>query len=153
MKEVFASEVLLPRFNENYKVSWGSDHVKSSRQGREVQLSLDHSSGHLTYASHFFVFLSWILMFFIDKVPIRVFKNNTNIGVGYPTKPMQVRGKVYGMESLGPKTTAGLKLTGSLRRSELISEALPLMDAPMIAGPPNLVALLNSGGTKSNIGS
>ncbi|KAJ4955149.1 hypothetical protein NE237_011932 [Protea cynaroides] len=30
------------------------------------------------------------IVFFVDTVPITVFKNNTNIGVNYPSQPMQV---------------------------------------------------------------
>ncbi|KAJ9565061.1 hypothetical protein OSB04_001027 [Centaurea solstitialis] len=32
-------------FNENYSVNWGNQHVLFFNQGREVQLSLDRSSG------------------------------------------------------------------------------------------------------------
>nr|KAJ0185560.1 hypothetical protein LSAT_V11C900460460 [Lactuca sativa] len=32
-------------FDENYKIIWGNQHVQLLNQGREVQLSLDKSSG------------------------------------------------------------------------------------------------------------
>ncbi|XP_018847735.1 xyloglucan endotransglucosylase/hydrolase protein 2-like [Juglans regia] len=46
-------------FYENYNVTWGFDHVLSLNQGREIQLSMDSSSGagfasKLSYASGFF---------------------------------------------------------------------------------------------------
>ncbi|KAJ8899348.1 hypothetical protein K2173_018322 [Erythroxylum novogranatense] len=31
-----------------------------------------------------------LILFFVDDIPIRVFNNNTNIGVGYVSQPMQV---------------------------------------------------------------
>ncbi|KAJ4967871.1 hypothetical protein NE237_014572 [Protea cynaroides] len=34
-----------PSFDQNYHVVWGSDHVRSVRQGREVRLAMDKSSG------------------------------------------------------------------------------------------------------------
>ncbi|CAI9102364.1 OLC1v1000624C1 [Oldenlandia corymbosa var. corymbosa] len=35
------------------------------------------------------------IVFFVDHIPIRVYKNNTGIGVGYPTQPMQVLASVW----------------------------------------------------------
>ena len=32
---------------------------------------------------------------FVDETPIRVFKNNTSIGVGYPSQPMQLQGTIW----------------------------------------------------------
>lgn len=34
-------------FYENYNVTWGFDHVLSLNQGREIQLSMDSSSGYI----------------------------------------------------------------------------------------------------------
>lgn len=34
-------------FDKNYVVTWGQDHVLKLNQGKEVQLSMDHSSGSL----------------------------------------------------------------------------------------------------------
>ncbi|XP_027337101.1 xyloglucan endotransglucosylase/hydrolase protein 2-like [Abrus precatorius] len=160
------------RFDQNYKVVWGGNHVLPLNQGKEIQLSLDNSSGSgfgskMTYGSGFFhmrikvpgrdsagvvtayyltsqgnkhdeldfeflgnregkpyilqtnVFVDgngnreqrihlWFdptlnfhdykilwnkqqIVFYVDNVPIRVFKNKTNIGVDYPSKPMQIQ--------------------------------------------------------------
>lgn len=32
-------------FDQNYYITWGNDHVLSLNQGRELQLSMDTSSG------------------------------------------------------------------------------------------------------------
>jgi len=32
-------------FDQNYEVIWGDDHVVSLNQGKEVQLTMDNSSG------------------------------------------------------------------------------------------------------------
>lgn len=32
-------------FDQNYYITWGNDHVLSLNQGRDIQLSMDHSSG------------------------------------------------------------------------------------------------------------
>ncbi|KAI3678704.1 hypothetical protein L6452_38007 [Arctium lappa] len=158
-------------FDENYAVNWGNQHVLFLNQGREVQLSLDSSSGagfqsKEYFASGYFqmriklpdkdsagvvtafylytdvnthdeldfeflgnrpgkpialqtnVFTNGVggreqktnlwfdptadfhyykllwnqqqIVFFVDDIPIRVFKNNINKGVGYPTGTMRV---------------------------------------------------------------
>ncbi|XP_007049742.2 PREDICTED: xyloglucan endotransglucosylase/hydrolase protein 2 [Theobroma cacao] len=168
------------RFDENYEITWGYDHVLLFNQGREVQLSMDISSGagfgsKLRYGSGFFqmriklppkdsagvitafyltsqgdkhdeldleflgnregkpitlqtnVFadgvgnreqriLLWFdptanfhtyqilwnqhqIVFYVDNVPIRVFKNNKNIGVGYPSQAMQVEASLWDGDS------------------------------------------------------
>lgn len=33
--------------------------------------------------------------FYVDSVPIRVFKNCTNLGVGYPAEPMRITGSLW----------------------------------------------------------
>ncbi|XP_068641872.1 xyloglucan endotransglucosylase/hydrolase protein 2-like [Aristolochia californica] len=48
-----------PSFDDNYEVTWGGGHVLSFDRGREIQLSMDKSSGSgfaskLTYGSGFF---------------------------------------------------------------------------------------------------
>jgi xyloglucan:xyloglucosyl transferase len=51
--------------------------------------------------------LYWFFRFYVDDMPIRVFKNNTKIGVGYPSQPMQVEGSLWngeGWASDGRKT-------------------------------------------------
>ncbi|XP_057965438.1 xyloglucan endotransglucosylase/hydrolase protein 2-like [Malania oleifera] len=165
-----------PSFDENYYITWGNDHVQSLDQGRELQLSMDRSSGSgfgskLSYGSGLFhlrlklpdkdsagvviafyltshnnkhdeldfeflgnkegkpytlqtnVFangygnreqrmLLWFdpttnfhsykilwnehqIIFYVDDIPIRVFKNNTNTGVSYPSQPMQVEASLW----------------------------------------------------------
>ncbi|KAF5930579.1 hypothetical protein HYC85_031452 [Camellia sinensis] len=37
--------------------------------------------------------------FYVDNIPIRVFKNNTNIGVSYPTQPMQMEASLWDGDS------------------------------------------------------
>ncbi|KAL5562116.1 hypothetical protein UlMin_031863 [Ulmus minor] len=141
-------------FDQNYNVKWGFDHVLLLNQGKNVQLSMDKSSGagfasKLSYGSGSFnmriklagrnsagvvtayypitlqtnVFVNgqggreqriklWFdpvadfhnykilwnpyqIVFFVDDTPIRVFKNNTKIGVDYPTKPMQIEASLW----------------------------------------------------------
>ncbi|CAN1836294.1 Xyloglucan endotransglucosylase/hydrolase protein 2 [Linum perenne] len=35
------------------------------------------------------------IVFFVDMIPIRVFKNNTKLGVNYPWRPMQVKATIW----------------------------------------------------------
>jgi xyloglucan:xyloglucosyl transferase len=37
--------------------------------------------------------------FYVDNVPIRVFKNNRNIGVDYPSKPMNIEASLWDGDS------------------------------------------------------
>lgn len=37
--------------------------------------------------------------FYVDDIPFRVFKNNTNIGVSYPTQAMQVEASLWDGDS------------------------------------------------------
>ncbi|OAY32844.2 xyloglucan endotransglucosylase/hydrolase protein 2 [Manihot esculenta] len=39
------------------------------------------------------------IVFFVDEIPIRVFKNKTNIGVSYPSRPMQVQASLWDGDS------------------------------------------------------
>ncbi|CAL5427213.1 unnamed protein product [Camellia sinensis] len=39
------------------------------------------------------------IVFYVDNIPIRVFKNNTNIGVSYPTQPMQMEASLWDGDS------------------------------------------------------
>lgn len=50
-------------FNENYYVTWGNDHIMFSKQGREVQLSLDRYSGFIFLGG---IFFSCSLILYID---------------------------------------------------------------------------------------
>ncbi|KAM1044364.1 hypothetical protein ACFX15_034823 [Malus domestica] len=168
-------------YDENYEVNWGFDHFKSLYRGREVELSLDNSSGagfisKLSYGSGFFhmrirlpeawntadvcttfyltsgdephqdeldfellgskpggekflltnVFIDgqggreetmtfWFdptteyhdyqilwnhhqIVFYVDKFPIRIFKNNKKFGVPYISKPMKIQASLWNAE-------------------------------------------------------
>ena len=41
----------------------------------------------------------WLLKFYVDDIPIRVYKNNAKLGVSYPSKPMRVIGSLWNPES------------------------------------------------------
>nr|GMD26994.1 xyloglucan endotransglucosylase/hydrolase protein 2-like [Ipomoea batatas]GME21048.1 xyloglucan endotransglucosylase/hydrolase protein 2-like [Ipomoea batatas] len=169
-------------FDANYFVDWGNYHVISSNQGREIQLSMDQSSGSgfaskSTYGSGSFeirmkipghdsagvvtsfyltsntkyrhdeldfeflgnrerkpitlqtnVFAEGVgnreqrihlwfdpaadfhsykilwnhhqIVFYVDNIPIRVFRNNKKIGVGYPLfHALQIKGSLWNAES------------------------------------------------------
>ncbi|XVE78105.1 hypothetical protein DITRI_Ditri13aG0117200 [Diplodiscus trichospermus] len=167
-------------FDENYEITWGYDHVLPLNQGREIQLSMDLSSGagfgsKLSYGTGFFhlriklpnkdsagvvtafyltsqgnkhdeldfeflgnkegkpiavqtnVFadgvgnreqriLLWFdptadfhtyqilwnqhqIVFYVEDIPIRVFKNNKKIGVGYPSQPMKIEASLWDGDS------------------------------------------------------
>ena len=45
VSRVFGITTDIVRFDENYEITWGYDHVLSLNQGREIQLSMDLSSG------------------------------------------------------------------------------------------------------------
>ncbi|KAL2336795.1 hypothetical protein Fmac_011241 [Flemingia macrophylla] len=180
---VCASKVVEVRFQRNYKVVWGDHHIFFLQHGREVQLSIDKTSGagfrsKLEYASGFFqmrimipnknsrgvvtafyltstadehkgakhdeidfeflgnngkpytlqtnVFANdeggreqrhslWFdpsidfhnyailwnqhqIVFYVDGIPIRVFKNNSKVGVSYPTQQMRVMASIWNGE-------------------------------------------------------
>ncbi|XP_058199798.1 xyloglucan endotransglucosylase/hydrolase protein 2-like [Rhododendron vialii] len=40
-----------------------------------------------------------LIVFYVDDIPFRVFKNNANIGVSYPTQPMQVEASLWDGDS------------------------------------------------------
>ncbi|CAE5977198.1 unnamed protein product [Arabidopsis arenosa] len=168
-------------FDVHYAVTWGQDHILKLNQGKEVQLSMDQSSGSgfeskSHYGSGFFQmrinclqeippalsqlstyltskdnthdevdfeflgnrqgkptaiqtnvftngqggreqkFVLWFdpttsfhtygilwnpyhIVFYVDKVPIRVFKNNKRSGVNYPSKPMQLEASLWNGEA------------------------------------------------------
>ncbi|XP_042518332.1 xyloglucan endotransglucosylase/hydrolase protein 2-like [Macadamia integrifolia] len=170
-----------PSFDQNYYITFGNDHIRSIRQGRELRLAMDRSTGSgiaskLTYSSGFFqmelklpagnsagvvtafylrsqsnnahdeldfeflgnlpglpytlqtnVFTSGVgnreqriqlwfdptaayhtyrilwnphqVVFFVDNIPIRVYMNKVNIGVGYPYQPMQILTSLWDGES------------------------------------------------------
>ncbi|XVF81208.1 hypothetical protein PTKIN_Ptkin15bG0137600 [Pterospermum kingtungense] len=39
------------------------------------------------------------IVFYVDNIPIRVFKNNKNIGVGYPSQPMKIEASLWDGDS------------------------------------------------------
>ncbi|GLT24942.1 hypothetical protein SLA2020_001030 [Shorea laevis] len=163
-------------FDQSYQITWGNDHVKSLNQGKEIQVSLDKTSGagfesKQSYGSGFFhmrvkspdkvssgvvvtfylsskgegrdeldfeflgnneskrytlqtnvfvhgvgnreqKFSLWFdpsadfhdykillnqkqIVFYVDDTPIRVFKNNPDLGVGYTTQAMQIMGSIW----------------------------------------------------------
>lgn len=51
------------RFDENYAVTWGNEHVKFMNEGRDVELSMDPSSGEVKLHDTLFFGL---LSLFID---------------------------------------------------------------------------------------
>ncbi|KAL6524229.1 hypothetical protein OROMI_031324 [Orobanche minor] len=48
-----------------------------------------------------FLWNSHQLVFFVDKIPIRVFKNNLARGVSYPTKPMHIEASIWDADWAG----------------------------------------------------
>ncbi|RHN39080.1 putative xyloglucan:xyloglucosyl transferase [Medicago truncatula] len=43
-REIMRSEEII--FDQNYKVTWGDNHVISINQRKEIQLTMDYSSGY-----------------------------------------------------------------------------------------------------------
>jgi xyloglucan:xyloglucosyl transferase len=62
--------------------------------GREERLYLwfDPTQGFHTYEV---VWNPKLITFFVDKIPIRMFRNNVNIGVDYPSQPMAVYSSIF----------------------------------------------------------
>ncbi|XP_054781737.1 xyloglucan endotransglucosylase/hydrolase protein 2-like [Prosopis cineraria] len=62
--------------------------------GREQRLHLwfDPSQGFHNYS---ILFNQHQIVFFVDRVPIRVYKNKTDIGAGYPTKAMRIEATLW----------------------------------------------------------
>ncbi|KAA8548398.1 hypothetical protein F0562_000082 [Nyssa sinensis] len=59
VREIFAVKQHGPSYDQNYNIAYGGDHVFPQHQGRDVQLSLDKSSGSgiqskLSYSTGFF---------------------------------------------------------------------------------------------------
>ncbi|KAG6590076.1 putative xyloglucan endotransglucosylase/hydrolase protein 1, partial [Cucurbita argyrosperma subsp. sororia] len=111
-------------FDENYFVTYSQDHFVRLRGGSEVQLSLDQASDNDSGAHDEldFEFLGTEgpehilqtnifandtggreqrlrLWFFVDEIPIRVFKNHTSIGGRYPSQAMVVMGSIWNGEA------------------------------------------------------
>ena len=41
------------------------------------------------------IMIYWFLRFYVDNIPIRIYKNNTASGVGYPSQPMQILASLW----------------------------------------------------------
>jgi xyloglucan:xyloglucosyl transferase len=44
-REIRRNEEIIT-FDQNYKVTWGGNHVMYINQGKEIQLTMDYSSGY-----------------------------------------------------------------------------------------------------------
>ncbi|CAM6119640.1 unnamed protein product [Calypogeia fissa] len=67
------------------------------RREQRVYLWFDPTAGYHNYSV---IWNKEIIIFSVDEVPIRVFKNNENLGVGYPrTKPMGIYSTIWDGES------------------------------------------------------
>ncbi|XVF28424.1 hypothetical protein REPUB_Repub15cG0028300 [Reevesia pubescens] len=66
----------------------------NGKRGREQQFSFwfDPTADFHTYK---ILWNEHQIVLFVDETPIRVFKNNTNFGVDYPSQPMQVQGTIW----------------------------------------------------------
>ncbi|CAI8608137.1 unnamed protein product [Vicia faba] len=66
--------------------------------GREqrIQLWFDPTSNFYDYK---ILWNQHQIVFYVDNIPIRVYKNNRNIGVGYPTKAMQIQASLWNGEN------------------------------------------------------
>jgi len=51
------------------------------------------------YIAIYFTEICAYIRFYVDDTPIRVFKNHTNIGVSYPSQPMQIEASLWNGES------------------------------------------------------
>ncbi|OVA01628.1 Glycoside hydrolase [Macleaya cordata] len=63
---------------------------------QRILLWFDPTAGYHTYK------ILWNphqIVFYVDQIPIRVFKNNRKIGVDYPSKPMQIEASLWDGES------------------------------------------------------
>ncbi|XP_059290011.1 putative xyloglucan endotransglucosylase/hydrolase protein 1 [Lycium ferocissimum] len=67
--------------------------------GREevYQLPFDPSEDYHTYQ---ILYSPYRIVFFVDNIPVRTFKNNTNRGINFPTKPMWIEGSLWYSQSL-----------------------------------------------------
>ncbi|KAI9107979.1 hypothetical protein K1719_020852 [Acacia pycnantha] len=96
------------------------------------------------------------LVFYVDNIPIRVYKNKSDVGVAYPSKAMQIKQR-YGMEIVGPLMEAKPRLIGSLLLSKLTFKVLILMVVIFNLQLLTIIILLvlrtSSGGTRNSFGS
>ncbi|KAK2990058.1 hypothetical protein RJ640_025421 [Escallonia rubra] len=73
--------------------------VFSNGQGnreQRLQLWFDPTTDFHTYK---ILWNQHQIVFYVDNIPIRVFKNNTSIGVNYPTQPMQIEVSLWDGDS------------------------------------------------------
>ena len=85
----------------------------------------------------------------MDDVPIRVFKNNTELGVDYPSEAMGIEGSLWNGESWatdGGKT----RQIGAVAHSKLTSWDSESMLARLTT--PLIVTLLTCGGINTSSG-
>lgn len=68
-------------------LEWISSSVRKSFQ-----------SFSLTYVKPNQLKYNWVFRFYVDDVPVRVFKNNTQIGVSYPTQQMHIMASIWDAE-------------------------------------------------------
>ncbi|CAK9163448.1 unnamed protein product [Ilex paraguariensis] len=59
---------------------------------QKFQLWFDPTKDFHTYE---ILWNQYQIVFFVDKIPIRVFKNNTALGVNYPSNPMQIEASIW----------------------------------------------------------
>eukprot|EP00253_Pinus_taeda_P016922 PITA_16922 len=87
-------------FQNNYFASWGSDHIKQFHGGRKTALLLNKQYGKGFESNGTYLFGHFSMQrkmvpddstgtvttfyFLVDEVPIRVFKNNKDLGMRYP---------------------------------------------------------------------
>ena len=88
--------ILMVKPDENDIILITTDHVNNN----EKKL---WKNGVLTLTDNYFDIMSlwhiWLLKFYVDDIPIRVYKNNAKLGVSYPSKPMRVIGSLWNPES------------------------------------------------------
>lgn len=72
--------------------------IANGKGNREQRMSLwfDPTADFHSYQ---FLWNPYHIVFYIDDVPVRTFKNNTKIGVGFPTQPMQVVASLWNGEA------------------------------------------------------
>ncbi|RVW20695.1 putative xyloglucan endotransglucosylase/hydrolase protein 1 [Vitis vinifera] len=73
---------------------WQTNVFSNDNGGREERVALwfDPTADFHTYK---ILWNQHQIVFYVDKIPIRVFKNNTGIGVNYPSQAMSVVGSLW----------------------------------------------------------
>ncbi|KAF2537455.1 hypothetical protein F2Q68_00022811 [Brassica cretica] len=99
-------------FGRNYFPTWAFDHIKYLNGGSEVHLILDKHwlSPSKDYHSYSVLWNMYQIVFFVDDVPIRVFKNSKDIGVKFPfNQPMKIYSSLWNADDWA--TRGGLEKT------------------------------------------